>query len=216
MKIICDRAALVEALNLVTSVTPTRTPKPVLACVKLTAAAGTLTLSATDLEVGLRFTTPRVEIQEQGEALVTADKLSSIVRDSPDSTITLESDKDALHIRTKDARFKIHTQSTDEFPPLPTFAGEADFALPANELTRLIQQTIYATARENSRYAINGVLIDRSAKQLTVVATDGHRLAVSQAECQTSHSDHRSAIVPTRGLNTLVRLLGTSEQIVKI
>jgi len=81
MKVICDRGALVESLNLVGGVVVARTPKPVLTCVKLSASEGNLTLSATDLEVAVRLCTPRVEVQEPGEALIPADKLSQIVRE---------------------------------------------------------------------------------------------------------------------------------------
>lgn len=217
MKVICDRGALVESLNLVGGVIVSRTPKPALTCVKLTAeAGGGLTLSATDLEVAVRLTTPRVEVQKPGDALIPADKFSQIVRESIDSTLTLATEQDVAHITGQDSKFKIFGQPAGDFPPLPEFTGDADFEIPAADLHRLIAMTIFATARENSRYAINGVLVEREGNKLVVVATDGHRLAMAKGSCKAASSEARSAIVPTKALNLLLRLFDDAEQTVKV
>ena len=158
MKVICDRGALVELMNVVSGVIVSRTPKPVLTCVKLTAQDGNLTLSATDQEIALRVTTQKVEIEEPGEALVAADKLLQIVRESNDPTLTIESaDDSSVQIRGEDARYKVFGYPVGDFPKLPEATGEADFEIDSADLHKLIAQTIFATARENTRYAINGV-----------------------------------------------------------
>ena len=89
MKVICDRGALVESLGLVGGVVVSRTPKPVLTCVKLSANNDGLVLEATDTEVSVRLSTPRVEVADAGEALIPADKFQQIVRESIDPTLTL-------------------------------------------------------------------------------------------------------------------------------
>ncbi|MEE9211299.1 MAG: DNA polymerase III subunit beta [Phycisphaeraceae bacterium] len=216
MKVICDRSALVESLNLVGGVVVSRTPKPVLTCVKLTAESGGLTLAATDLEVAVHLTTPRVEVADQGQALVPADKLNQIVRESVDPTLTLETEKDLTHIKGQDSHFKLMGYPVGDFPPVPEFEGDADFEIVAGELHRLIAQTIFATARENSRYAINGVLVDRDANKLSVVATDGHRLAMATGTCRAAGDGKRTAIVPTKALQLLLRLLDDGEQTVRV
>jgi DNA polymerase III subunit beta len=212
MKVIADRGSLVELLTLVGAAVPARTPKPVLTCVKLAAAGGALSVSGTDLELAVHISTPRVEVQEEGEALVPAEKFGQIVRESLDATLTLETEQDQTHIRGQDAHFKIMGYPPADFPPLPQppAAGEADFEVTASDLVRLVHQTIYATARENSRYAINGVLLEREGRKLCVVATDGHRLAVAKGDCREAKGDNRSAIVPTKALQMLLRLLGPS------
>ena len=131
MKAICDRGALLESLNMVNGVIVTRTPKPVLTCVKITAQNDALTLSATDLELAVRVTTPRVEIQEPGDALVPADKLRQIVSESTDPTLTLETEQDLAHIRAQDSHYRMFVHSVDDFPPLPEFEGEPDFEIAA-------------------------------------------------------------------------------------
>ena len=219
MKVICDRGALVESLSLVGGVVASRTPKPVLTCVKLSATAEepSLTLAGTDLEVAVRLSTPRVEVQEAGEALVPADKLSQIVRESTDPTLTLETDGDVAHITGEDSKFRIFSYNVSEFPPIPEFEGEADFEISAAELHRLVAMTIFATARETSRYAINGVLFEREKNKLAVVATDGHRLALARGQCEAKKDEEaRPAIVPTKALNLLLKLFDDAEQNVKV
>ena len=217
MKVICDRGALVESLNLVSGVVAARTPKPVLTCVKLSAGAeGGLTLSATDMEVAVQFSTPRVEVSEPGEALIPADKLQQIVRESIDPTLTLEMQQDVAQITGQDSKFKIFGFPVADFPPVPQFEGEADFEISAGELHRLVAMTIFATARESSRYAINGVLVERNGDDLVVVATDGHRLAMAKGTCSSRADESRSAIVPTKALNLLLRLFDDAEETVRI
>ncbi len=215
MKVICDRGALVEALTLVGGVVVARTPKPVLKCVKIVAGEG-LTLSATDTEISIQLTTPRVEVQEPGEVLVPADKLQQIVRESIDPTLAIESEQEQVLITGADSKFKVFGQAPGDFPPVPLFKGEPDFEIPAAELHRLIAMTIFATAKENSRYAINGVLVERENNKLVVVATDGHRLAVAKGSCKSTKDESRSAIVPTKALNLLLRLFDDAEQTVRV
>ncbi len=217
MKVICDRAALVESLNLVTGVVVARTPKPVLSCVKMTASPGTLTLEATDLEVGLRLRTPRVEVSQPGEAVVPADKLAQIVRESVDPTLTLEVEASQIHLRGQDSHFQVFGYPVKDFPSLPTVDGEADFHVAAGEFHKMLTQTTFATARENSRYAINGVLIEHEGNKLTVVATDGRRLALARGSCKAIKGPTRSAIVPTKALNLYMRLFAPdSEETVRV
>jgi len=90
MKVICNRGALLEALTVAGNVVATRTPKPVLQCVKVTAADDKLTLAATDLEVAIRYSDAQVQIEQPGEILLPADKFRDIVRESMDDTLSIE------------------------------------------------------------------------------------------------------------------------------
>jgi len=215
MKVICDRAALAEALNLAGGVVVSRTPKPVLTCVKLSAEGGALTLAATDLEVALHRTIDQVETQEDGEALVSADKLTAIVRESSDPTLTLETEGDTTHVRGADSHYKIFGYPPSEFPPVKPFDGEADYTIGAGSLDELISKTLFATARENSRYAINGVLVEREGKHLTMVATDGRRLAFARGAAG-GDGEGQSVIIPTKALNLIGRLLDDPGEEVRV
>src|ERR687893_2165454 len=96
MKVICNRGALLDALIVAGNVVAARTPKPVLQCVKLTAADDRLTVAATDLEVAIRYSDAQVQIEQGGEVLLPADKFRDIVRESMDDTLAIETggDKD--------------------------------------------------------------------------------------------------------------------------
>ena len=216
MKVICDRGALVEALGLAQSVVISRTPKPVLTCVKLSADDGTLTLAATDLEAAVHLTVNQVEVQEAGESLIPADKLSSIVRESADPSLTIETDGDAAHVRGADSHYKIFSYPVAEFPPVKPFTEDGDFEISAANLVDLVSKTLFATARENSRYAINGVLMERDGKKLTFVATDGRRLAMAKGSVSGGAAGEQGVIVPTKALNLLVRLLDDPSEMVKV
>ncbi|QQE10567.1 DNA polymerase III subunit beta [Planctomycetota bacterium] len=216
MKVICDRSALVESLNLVGGVIVSRTPKPVLSCVKVTATDGALTLCGTDMEVAVKLTTPRVEVAESGDMLIPSEKLIAIVRESIDATLTIEATDEAAKITGQDSKFTIYGYNIEDYPPIPEYDGDPDFEVSAEELHRLIAMTIFATARENSRYAINGVLVERDKNKLSVVATDGHRLALAKGMCNSHNDTPQSAIVPTKALNLLLRLFDDAEQTVAV
>ncbi len=216
MKVICDRGALVDALNLAGAVVVSRTPKPVLLCVKLEASSDAMTVASTDLEVALHLTVSQVDVQEEGEALIPADKLTAVVRESADATLTIETDAEAGHVRGEDSHFKIFGYPPAEFPPIATFGDEADFTIHAGQLHDLINKTLFATARENSRYAINGVLVERDGKKLIMVATDGRRLALARGSVGGASGDPTSAIVPTKALGLLARLFDDPGETVKV
>ncbi|MCP3906097.1 MAG: DNA polymerase III subunit beta [Planctomycetes bacterium] len=209
MKVICERAMLLEAVNSVSSVVATRTPSPVLQCVKVTASEGVLTMAATDLEVGLRLSVEEVDVQADGEALIPADKLVQIVRSSEDATLTISSEDHTVHIRGKDSHFTIYGYDPKEAPPVRDF-GEAaeDCEIDGSTLTMLVHRTLFAAAAEHSRYAINGILFDREGRNLRMVATDGRRLALARGQC-TSVQDRENVkcIVPAKALNLLSRLV---------
>lgn len=216
MKVICNRSALAEALGVAGNVVASRTPKPVLLCLKLTAANDQLTVAATDLEVAIRFIDNQVQIDEPGEALVPADKLRDIVRESTDDTLSIEVDKDTAVIKGKDSTFRIYTQNPADYPSVPDFEGEADFEIQGGQLKRMIGQTLFAVARESSRYAFNGILVVTKEKKVTFVSSDTRRLADAIGELTTSAKRDVSAIVPAKAMQLVDRLITDSDESVQV
>ncbi len=215
MKVICNRGALLEALTVAGNVVAARTPKPVLQCVKLTAADDRLTIAATDLEVAIRYSDPQVQIEQPGEVLLPADKFRDIVRESIDDTLSIEVVNDQAHIKGQDSHFKIYTQAVSDFPPVPDFEGEPDFEVPGGLLKQLIGQTLFAAARESTRYAFNGVLIVAKNKKLNLVSTDGRRLAMAKSDLAANGKlgkDGAQAIVPAKALNLVDKLIDDPEE----
>lgn len=209
MKINCNRAALADALGLLTMVVPARTPKPVLRCIKISALEGTVRAYVTDLEVGINYLVSEVQVEKPGEVVVPADRLTAIVRESTDEVLLLETDEGVCHIKGADSSFTIYGQETEQFPAIPEFEGAADMDVALGNLKAGIEQCLFAAARESSRYAINGVLWELKDKKLVLVATDGRRLArskVNLAQAPSAKGGLKAAaniIVPTKAMALL-------------
>jgi DNA polymerase-3 subunit beta len=217
MKVIAQTAALHEALTLAGSIVATRTPKPVLQCVKLTAANGVLTLQATDLEAGLRYQITSVQVEEEGEALVPADRLSGIANLSADEeSLTLETIKEQCHIKGKASHFKIFGYDPAEYPAVADFTDAPDFQIKASELASMIGKTLFATAKAHSHYAISGVLWEASGKKLQLVATDGHRLAQAKGTLAKPAARDVTAIVPAKLMSLIQRVAGDGEEMLEV
>ena len=171
-----------EAINLVSGAVAQRSPRVQLSCVKLMATkkdkAGELSLSATDAEIALKLTLAQVDVKEPGEALVPADKLRQIVSaEENEPTLTLETDKETMHIRGADAHFTVFGYDAKEFPAIPGFAevltgsasapqAKAVMHHPSGQLSQQVTRTLFATARENTRFAYSGVLVKRDGKRV--------------------------------------------------
>jgi DNA polymerase-3 subunit beta len=224
MKVIADRAALLDAINSVASVVPARSPSPALTCLKLTAAKpekiGSLAVHGTDGEVSIALTLTQVDVVQTGVAIVSADRLKAILSsiDDSDAQVTLELDGDNLHIKGSRSRFRLMAFPASDFPPVADVAQalagptppRTTFIAPCATLMRLVGRTSFATARETSRYAINGVLLKRDGKKLEMVATDGRRLALCRATIKDKGADDKpaavSCIVPGKALGLLLRV----------
>lgn len=219
MKVICNRGALLEALSITGNAVAARTPKPVLLCVKVTAGDDRLTVAATDLEVAIRYSDSQVQIEQTGEALLPADKFTAIVRESIDDTLAIELIAEQAHIKGQDSHFKIFTQPASEFPPVPDFEGEPDFELSFGHLKQLIGQTLFAAAKESTRYAFNGVLVTAKGKKITLVATDGRRLAMATGEISRTGKMSKEgikAIIPAKAMQLVEKLATDPEEAVGI
>lgn len=212
MKVRFNREEMASALGSVGSVAASRTPKPILQCVRIDAQPDAVMLYATDLELGLRYATTQVEVGQAGGAVVRADTLAQIVRECPDETLQMDTQKNQLHIRGAGSHFQIVTQPPDDFPPVAEMEGEPDFEVLQGDLKRMIEWTVFAAARESSRYAINGVLWEFSGGRLTLVATDGRRLALARGAVKASNAKGTlSSIVPPKAMSVLNRVSSDPE-----
>jgi len=217
MKVIAQTAALQEALTLAGSIVATRTPKPVLQCVKLVAAENMLTLLATDLEVGCRYHVTAVQVEEEGEALVPADRIIGIVRESTDEeSLTLETEKESCHVRGSGSHFKVFGYDPGEYPSVAEFAETGDFQVPSPALANMIGKTLFATAKAHSHYAISGVLWEAAGRKLQLVATDGHRLAQAKGSLGKAAGKETSAIVPAKLMALIQRIASDGEEAIQV
>ncbi len=212
MKTRLPRQEFLDALGAIAAVASGRTTKPIFGCVKVVTEAESIALSATDGEVALRLGVGSFAVEEPGEAVVAADRLLGIVREMPDAEIQLDVDERYCVVRGAGSEFKIFVQPPADFPAIPTFEDEPDLVIDGGLLWRMIGLTIYAAARETSRYAINGVLWEKHGKRLYLVATDGRRLARAGGGILESASGDFEAIVPAKALNVFERVFAPGRE----
>lgn len=206
MKTRLPRQEFQDALAAVSTLTGGRTTKPILSCVKLTTDGDVVRLSATDGEASLRLGVPAYAVEQPGETVVPADRLLGIIREMADAEVLIQADDRHCTVRGQGSEFRIFVQTASEFPPIPEFEDEPDQVIEGDQLRRMIALTIYAAARETSRYAINGVLWEKQGKRLFLVATDGRRLARSGGPIRESASGDFQAIVPAKALSVFERV----------
>ena len=213
MKLRFDQQEMAEALRAICSVAGgPRTPKEILKRARMEVRPDVLLLTGTDLELGLRYAVTRIEVDEPGDTLVIADMFSRIVNECTDEVLSVETVENMLHIRGTGSHFQIMTQDPGEFPPVPAMEGEPDFTIEQGLLARLIGWTVFAAARESSRYAINGVMWEVEKDKLTLAATDGRRLSLARGTLAESVSSTiPQVIVPGKALSLLSRLPGEAD-----
>ncbi len=208
MKISVSKEKLLEGLQTVQNVVSTRTTLPILSNVLLQADNGKLRLTTTDLDVGVSGSVD-AQIEKPGATTLPARRLATIVRELPASEIQIEIDsKNVASIRCGQSFFKINGLPEEEFPPLPQFAGAKEFKIPQKELRDALKKTAYAISTDETRYVLNGILFSFKENKLTMVATDGRRLALVDLEMEFPRSDEAEIIVPTKCVTELGRLMG--------
>ena len=219
MRVNFNRTALAEALGILTSVVPSRTPKPILRCVQVIADEKSVHICATDLEVGINYSVSEVQVEEAGEVIVPADRLSAIVRESTDEVLSLRAEDGTCKIEGADSHFTIFGQEPGQYPVIPSLEAQADMEITLGNLQAGIRQCLFATAKESTRYALNGVLWEIKSKKLSLVATDGRRLArcrANLASAPTEQAAKAKIIVPAKTMTLLDKLSGSEKDVVMV
>lgn len=213
MKLHCHRPALAAALQVVSGVVPSRTPKEVLKNIKLEVAGGKATLLGTDSEVGVRYEIPGVEIASEGEVLLPAARVTAIIRELGDDSVDLSLSDDAIWIKSDKSEFRLSAQDPSEFPPVAEFDEDRYAAIPGKALKDAIRRTTFATDAESSRYALGGVQLELAGDKITFAATDTRRLAVFETTCrnQGARAENQAPVIPTKALTLIERSIPDAE-----
>lgn len=208
MKFVIEKEVLLEALQKVQSIVGQRSTLPILSNVLLKAEGDTVSLTTTDMEVCVK-TGAKADISEAGGTTLPARRFFSICRELPGGQVEIEVDaKDVATIRCGPSFFKLVGLSEDEFPPLPEFQESAVYTIDQDIFRSMLQKVAYAASTDESRYILNGALLSFKDEKLTVVATDGRRLALVEQEVEFSEDSQGSLVVPTKTLNELIKTLG--------
>lgn len=189
-----------------------RSTLPILANILLESANDELTLTATDLDVGIQCRFPLTQPVEHGAVTLPARKLATIVRELPDETILFEAKKN--HTATLNcgaSSFRIPGLPAEDFPVFPPVEAEEGITLPQGALKALIVQTAYAMSMEETRFILNGALLMGQKNTLTMVATDGRRLAMAKAALSSGARQPLQVVLPAKTIRELGRLLREDE-----
>jgi len=207
MEFTVSKSDLVRELSLSQGVVEKKTTIPILSNVLLEAAGDRVTLTATDLELGIRCSCP-ARVKKEGAGTLPARKLLDYVRLLPEGDVNMKFlENHWASITCGRSRTRIAGMSRESFPELPQMPA-AIAELPVKTLASMIARTQFAISMEESRFTLSGALLLLRPEGLTMVATDGHRMAYVQASEQDSgHLEQQfKALVPKKAMAELTKL----------
>jgi len=218
MKLTCEREKFLHVFQTAASVVPPRSPKPILENVKLEATVEKTTLMATDLEIGIRIEAAGFEVQSPGDIILPIRRFGSILRESSDAKLYLESDGNRTLVRGGQSEFQLPMQNPAEFPTVPPFEEQQYHQMPARFFREMLRRTAFASDTESSRYALGGVLIELSSDRIIGVATDGRRLARQEgpAKAVAGHETSENTVIPTRAVLLMERALADNDEDIQL
>jgi DNA polymerase-3 subunit beta len=202
-----------NGLQQVLNVVATRSTMPILSNVLIEASEGHISLTTTNLDLGIRCWI-KAEVSEPGTITLPVRKLATIVRELPQTDVFIESgENNQTKITSGGSNFKIMGISAEEFPSLPTFENRKVYDLSQNEIVGMLKSVSYAQSTDENRYILNGVYFNFADEKLTLVATDGRRLGLTALETEISEENAGSLILPAKTVAELERLLGKGAQV---
>lgn len=208
MKVEVSREHLIKGLQTVCPIIPSRATLPILSHVLIEAKKESLTLTGTDLEIGINTTLP-AQVQEEGATTIPAKRFMDLIKELPNTTLQLTTKKNQqLSVECERGIFKIVGLPKEEFPRLPHNEQQEGIVIDQSLLQAMLHVTSFAVSRDETRYALTGILFSSKGGSLRLVATDGRRLALVEKEAMTAPPKEHNVIVPFKAVEELHRLLG--------
>jgi len=209
MKLTIEKNSFIKVLQRIQGIVEKRNTMPILSNTLIEAANGNLNIMATDLEVYMKDSSI-ANISEEGSITVNARKLFEIVKEMPEETITLNTGKEErITIKSGKAKFTIMGLSSKDFPSFPSIE-ESKFEVFENVLLKeLIDKTSFAVSTDETRFNINGFLLEREKTKVRMIATDGHRLAFIEKDLSKNipTAEKESVLLPRKGVIEIRKLL---------
>lgn len=213
MKFVCDGLSLSEAVMKVSKACAVRTTVPVMECIKLEAFGQSVRLLATDGELSISKEV-NAEIFEEGAICVPGKLFSDFIGKLSGEEVTVGTAERGLEIRYRDSSSYLQTVNAEEFPKINLEIGENSVVMKQSALRRIISQTIFCCAQDDSRPVLKGCLMEFGSV-LEAVALDGYRLALAEADI-IAKSEASSIICPARTLTEISRMLTGEEEEITI
>jgi DNA polymerase-3 subunit beta len=210
LKLTTKREDLVSKLSIVSRAVSTRAATQALSGVLLTASEGRVTLSATDLDMGLE-TTLDAEVGAEGSVLLPGRLLAEVARSLADPTVAIESREaeQDVEIHSGSSSFHLRVLPAEDFPKLPEPGEGPGLKIPAQQLGASIDLVARAASRDDMRPVLTGVFVAAAGTEMTMVATDSYRLAVKRTELESDLGGEIDANIPARALRELGRILSS-------
>jgi DNA polymerase-3 subunit beta len=215
MELVVRKNDLLRELQLFQGIVERKNTIPILANVLMEAAADEVRMLATDLEVGLR-TRCAASVSRPGSLTLPAKKFFEIVRALPDTDVRIEQQNSTVTVAADRFDSKMQTLPREDFPTVPEAGGTATATLPGKVFREMVARTQFAITSEDTRYFLNGAQLVLTAGSMTLVATDGHRLAlVTVPRDPAEGGDELKVILPKKTLMELSRLLGDGDEAIR-
>ena len=210
MELVVRKNELLRELQLFQGIVERKNTIPILANVLIEAEGEEIRMLATDLEVALRSRW-RASVRKGGSVTLPAKKLYEIVKALPETDVRIEEDKNGVKVAADRFDSRMPTLPREDFPVLPEGAGTARATLPRNALKQMVAKTQFAITGEDTRYFLNGAKFVVTRESLTLVATDGHRLALVEVKHNAGVTEEVGVILPKKTLLELGKLLVEGE-----
>ncbi len=226
MEFVVRRNDLLRELQLFQGIVERKNTIPILANVLVEAQTDQVRFLATDLEVGLRSKCA-ASVAKGGSLTLPAKKFYEIVKSLPETDIRVEEDKGGVKVAADRFDSRIQTLPREDFPTLPASSGSPTAVLPSAALREMVAKTHFAITGEDTRFFLNGALFVMKADSMSLVATDGHRLALvtvprnggdhgnEVARFKAKQVDEERPILPKKTLGELGRLLAEGDEEVR-
>ena len=216
MDLSINRTQLLPALTSVCGVVDSRPTLAILANLLVSVSPEQIRMTSTDMEVELSAAITG-EFGSSGDITVPARKLLDICRALPeDAEMNLKVENERVNLTSGRSRFSLLSLPAQEFPLVEPGETDIRFTIPQRLFKSLLDRTAFAMAKQDVRYYLNGVLLEAQQNNLRAVATDGHRLALSDVDVVIPTEEKKQLIVPRKGVQELMRLLGESDDEMEI
>ncbi len=207
------REILLNGIQIVENIINAKTTLPILSNILIETQQDTLRLTATDLNIGISCVIP-VDIKEQGAITIPAKRFNDIIRELSADTVEINTKKNNLiNIETQLCQFKVMGLIKDDFPKLPEFKNKEVIKIEQEGLKQLLSRTSFVVSFNEVRYVLNGILFLVNKDKLTLVSTDGKRLAIAEKKITQNLNQDISIIVPIKTIYELNRNLKDSGEL---
>jgi DNA polymerase-3 subunit beta len=213
MKFKINRDHFSNGLAQVLNVVGSKATMPILSNVLIEAEKDHITLTTTNLDLGIRCKI-KAEVKEGGAVTLPVKRLATIVRELPNVDVSVDAAPNhQVKLASGGSNFRIMGIGKEEFPPLPEFGDEKSFTLEQAELTNMLKSVAYAQSSDETRYILNGVYFNFRDGKLSLVATDGRRLALMAKDLEVPPASAGAIILPAKTVSELLRMLDKGEKL---